>query len=55
MRVDIPGAVPTVQHVAALVHVFESTSLTADQRKRKLLNRDLDVLRQLIAVLSPAF
>jgi len=34
---------------------FRSTTLTADQRKRKLLNRDWDVLRQLIAVLSPAF
>ena len=34
---------------------FRSTSLSAGQRKRKLLNRDSDVLRQLIAVLSPAF
>ena len=34
---------------------FRSTSLSAGQRKRKLLNRDWDVLRQLIAVLSPAF
>jgi len=32
-----------------------STTLTADQRKRDLLNRDWDVLRQLIFVLSPDF
>lgn len=34
---------------------FRSTSLTADQQKRKLLNRDWDILRQLIVVISPAF
>jgi len=34
---------------------FRSTSLSAGQRKRKLLNRDWYVLRQMIAVLSPAF
>jgi len=34
---------------------FRSTSLSAGQRKRKILNRDWYVLRQMIAVLSPAF